>query len=332
MFDAILLLSFGGPEGPEDVLPFLRNVTAGRNVPDERLAVVAEQYAQFGGRSPINDHCRELIAAIEAELSRSNIELPVYWGNRNWHPMLTDTVASMAADGIERALVFTTSAFGSYSGCRQYREDLERARNAVGPTAPELRKLRLFYNHPGFIEPMRDRVAAALAEVPAERRGGVRVIYTTHSLPVAMAEKCAYREQLGETCRLVWEGLEHADGQLAYQSRSGPPRQPWLEPDLADLLHELAKGGEVTDVVIVPIGFLYEHMEIVYDLDVEIAELCERLGLNMVRASVVGTDPRFVTMIRELIVERIEAEPTRLALGTHGPSHDVCPPDCCGRS
>jgi ferrochelatase len=331
-YDAVLLVSFGGPERPGDVVPFLENVTRGVKVPEARILEVAKRYDRFEGVSPANAENRALLAALVTELNTCGPRLPVYWGNRNWHPLLTDTLRQMADDGVGRALAFVTSAFGSYSGCRQYLSDVEEARQAVGSNAPEIDKLRLFYNHPGFIEPMRDRVAAALAELPAERRAGARVIYTTHSLPVAMAEKCDYREQLEEACRLVSESLEHCDGQLAYQSRSGPPRQPWLEPDLADLLRELAKGGEVADVVIAPIGFLYEHMEIVYDLDVQIAELCDRLGLNMVRASVVGPDPRFVTMIRELILERIEPEPTRLALGTHGPSHDVCPPDCCGRS
>jgi len=330
-YDAVLLVSFGGPERPADVVPFLKSVTRGLNVPEARLEAVAARYERFDGVSPASAENRALLAALVTELNARGPALPVYWGNRNWHPMLADTLRQMANDGVGRALAFVTSAFGSYSSCRQYLENIEEARQDVGPAAPEIDKLRLFYNHPGFIDPMRDRVAAALAEVPAERRARARVIYTNHSLPVAMAEKCAYQEQTEEACRLVSEGLEQGDFQLAYQSRSGPPRQPWLEPDVGDVLRRLAEAEDATDVVVAPIGFLYEHMETVYDLDVEMAELCEQLGLNMVRASVVGTDPRFVRMIRELILERIEAEPTRLALGTHGPSHDVCPPDCCGR-
>ena len=329
-YDAVLLISFGGPEKHDDVVPFLENVLRGKDVPLQRKLEVAQRYYRFGGVSPINAQNRALLAALVAELNVHGPHLPVYWGNRNWHPLLPDTLGQMAEDGIRRALAFVTSAFASYSGCRQYLEDVARARQAVGAEAPHVDKLRLFYNHPGFIEPMAERVAAALAEIPAERRDDARVIYTAHSIPVAMARRCAYQEQLLEACRLVSERTGRADDwELVYQSRSGPPSQPWLEPEVADHLRSLGQRGGVSDVVIVPIGFLSEQMEVVYDLDVEVADLCDRLGLSMVRSAVVGTHPRFVSMIRELILERIEQMPTRLALGDHGPSHDVCPPDCC---
>lgn len=331
-YDAVLLVSFGGPEKADDVAPFLENVLRGKNVPQQRLEEVAEHYDRFGGVSPINAQNRALLAALLAELNAHGPRLPVYWGNRNWHPLLPDTLRQMAEEGIGRALAFVTSAFASYSGCRQYLGDIERARQAVGPNAPEVDKIRLFYNHPGFVEPMVDRVTAALDEVPEEGRKDARIVYTAHSIPAAMAAKCDYQRQLREACRLVSERLEGPDWHLAYQSRSGPASQPWLEPDVGDLLRQLAEGGEIRDVVIVPIGFLSEHMEVIYDLDIEAAGLCEELSLNMVRSAVVGTHPRFVQMIRELILERIEGRPTRLALGTHGPSHDVCPDDCCPRA
>jgi len=331
-YDAVLLVSYGGPEKPGDVLPFLENVLRGTNVARERIQEVAKQYDLFQGESPANAESRALLAALVTELNAHGPQLPVYWGNRHWHPLLTDAIEQMAEDGIRRALAFVTSAFGSYSGCRQYLEDIERAREAVGPEAPQVDKLRLFYNHPGFIEAMSDQVAAALAEVPADRRGAARLVYTAHSIPVAMAEKCGYEEQLQEACRLVSEGLERSDWQLVYQSRSGSPRDPWLEPDVGDYLRRLAEGSEVRDVVIAPIGFLFENMETVFDLDVEAARLCAQAGLNMVRSAVVAGHPRFVRMIRELITERIEDQPTRLALGSRGASHDVCPPGCCPRS
>jgi len=328
-YDALLLVSFGGPEKPDDVIPFLENVLRGKDVPRQRLLEVAGHYELFGGVSPLNAQNRALLAALVHELNRHGPHLPVYWGNRNWHPLLEDTLQEMTDDGVRRALAFVTSAFASYSGCRQYREDIQRAREKAGLNAPQVDKLRLFYNHPGFIEPQAERVAAALAEIPAERRAAAKVVYTAHSIPLAMASRCAYQEQLQEACRLVSEGVGLSDWQLVFQSRSGPPSQPWLEPDLGDSLVGLCAAGPISDVVIVPIGFLSEHVEIVYDLDVEIAALCGHLGLNMVRAGVVGTHARFVTMIREMILERIEPHGARLALGKHGPSPDVCPPDCC---
>jgi ferrochelatase len=331
-YDAVVLASFGGPEKSDDVIPFLENVLRGTSVPRRRMLEVAGHYELFDGVSPANGEIRALVTALVTELNARGPHLPVYWGNRNWHPLLADTLGQMATDGVRRALAFVTSAFGSYPGCRQYLEDIQCARQTVGPDAPEVDKLRLFYNHPGFIEPTCERVAAALEELPVQRRRDAPVLYTAHSLPVAMAEKCAYEEQLREACRLASERLGRSRWELVYQSRSGPPSQPWMEPDLRDRLCRLAEEGDAPDVAVVPIGFLYENMEIVYDLDVEAAGLCDQLGLNMVRAEVVGAHPRLVTMIRELIHERIEDEPTRLALGRHGPSPDVCPPDCCPRA
>ncbi len=328
-YDALLLISFGGPERREDVLPFLENVLSGKRVPRERMLEVAERYYLFDGVSPINEQNRALLRAVIAELNAHGPPLAVYWGNRNWHPLLPDVVRQMADDGVRRALAFVTSAFGSFSGCRQYREDVETARQAVGPRAPQVDKLRLFYNHPGFVEPLAERVAAALEEVPAERRQAARLVYTAHSIPVSMSEHCSYQHQLREACRLVSERVGRTEWDLAYQNRSGPPQQPWLEPDVRDHLVHLHETTDVRDVVIAPIGFLSEHIEIIYDLDVEAAALCENLGIRMVRAGVVGTHPRFVTMIRELIRERVDEHPNRLALGSMGPSPDVCPPECC---
>lgn len=328
-YDAVLLVSFGGPEKCEDVIPFLENVFRGKNVPQQRVLEVAQRYELFGGVSPVNAQNRALLAGLIGELNARGPQLPVYWGNRNWHPLLPDTIRQMADDGIRRALAFVTSAFASYPGCRQYLEDIERARQVVGAKAPQVDKLRLFYNHPGFIEPMAERAAAALAKIPGERGDAASLVYTAHSIPRVMADRCAYRQQLHEACRLVSERLGRVAWQLVYQSRGKAASEPWLEPDICDWLREIGQQGEVRDVVIVPIGFLSEHIEVILDLDVEVGDLCQQLGLNMVRSAVVGTHPRFVSMIRELILERIEDAPTRLALGNHGPSHDVCPPDCC---
>jgi len=327
--DAILLLSFGGPERGEEVIPFLENVLRGRNVPRERLLEVAEHYYHFGGKSPINDQNRALLAGLRKILAEEGPALPVYWGNRNWHPFLADTMRQMAADGVRRVFAFVTSAYSSYSGCRQYLEDVARAREALAPAAPEVSKLRAFYNHPGFIEPMARRLKAALGRIPADRRDAAPLVFTAHSIPLAMAETSRYVAQVEEACRLVAGMANRPRYSLVYQSRSGPPGQPWLEPDILDRLRELAATRSVPDVVVAPIGFISDHMEVLYDLDTEAKQLCEHLGLNMVRVDTVGDDPQFVAMIRELVLERMNPGVERRALGHCGPSHDLCPDDCC---
>ncbi|MEX0714385.1 MAG: ferrochelatase [Pirellulales bacterium] len=330
-YDALLLVSFGGPEGPDDILPFLDNVLRARRVPPQRMLEVAEHYRRFGGVSPINEQNRWLIRALEAEFQRHGPRLPVYFGNRNWHPLIAEALTQMAADGVRRALAFCTSAYSSYSGCRQYRENIEDARTRIGPSTPRVDKLRVFYNHPGFVETMTDRVRDALAAIPGHRHAAAHLVFTAHSIPQAMAANCRYQSQLAESCRLVADALAESGPRLpwklVYQSRSGPPEQPWLEPDVRDYLGELAGRG-VDDVVVVPIGFLSDHIEVLYDLDVEAAGLCRSLGLNMLRAGTAGTHPAFVQMIRELVLERM-GHADRRALGTCGPSHDVCPADCC---
>jgi protoporphyrin/coproporphyrin ferrochelatase len=269
-----------------------------------------------------------LIAALQQELAAHGPHLPIYWGNRNWHPLLADTLREMRDAGVKRALAFFTSAFSSYSGCRQYRENIAAAQQEVGEGAPQVDKLRVFFNHPGYIEPVAENARAALAQVPAERRAHAKVLFTAHSIPMGMADNCRYVPQLQESCRLVAESVGSSNWQLVYQSRSGPPTQPWLEPDVLDVLRTEATAG-TRDIVIVPIGFISDHMEVLYDLDTEAKDLARELGIHLVRAATVGTHPRFIRMIRELIVERMSDSPDRVALGTMGPSHDVCPVDCC---
>jgi ferrochelatase len=324
-YDAVLILSFGGPEKREDVMPFLENVLRGRNVPRGRMLEVAEHYYHFGGKSPINDQNRALIAGLETELAREGLRLPVYWGNRNWHPYLADTLRQMRADGIQRALAFVTSIFSSYSGCRQYLEDIERARSEAGVGAPEIEKLRSFYNHPLFIEAQAERVREALDRIPASKDADARIVYTAHSVPLSMAQTSDYQKQLNESCRLVSENLGLSGWQLVYQSRSGPPGQPWLEPDIGDTLRALEHGDPV---VVVPIGFISDHMEVLYDLDTEARAIADQRGLHMVRAATVGVHPKFLSMIGELILEKMgRCEPR--AVGKYGPSQDVCRADCC---
>lgn len=327
-YEALLLVSFGGPEGQADVIPFLENVLRGRNVPPERMLEVAEHYRRFGGVSPINAQNRALIASLRLELDRHGASMPIYWGNRNWRPFLAEAIGQMADDGIRKALAFVTSAFSSYSGCRQYRENIAQAQAEVGSRAPQIDKLRAYYNHPGFLEAVLDGVTTALASIPLERRSATRIVFTAHSIPLSMAETCRYEFQLDEACRLLIERLGPYAWKLVYQSRSGPPQQAWLEPDVVDHLRELA-AKQARDVVIVPLGFVSDHLEVLYDLDTEARAECQELGLNMIRASTAGTHPKFVSMIRELIDERLGGISTRRAWGASGPCPDACPIDCC---
>jgi protoporphyrin/coproporphyrin ferrochelatase len=333
-YDAFLLVSFGGPEAPADVIPFLQNVTAGRNIPVERLAHVAEHYYRFGGVSPINQQCRDLITAVEKDFAARGVQLPVYWGNRNWEPYLADTLAAMAADGVTRALAFVTSGYSSFSSCRQYLGDIEAARRKVGDGAPEVDKIRQFFNHPRFTAAVAGAAAEAVRSLPGDTGDDFDLIFTAHSIPVSMADASgpvggAYQAQLAEAARLVAAEIGYArPWLLAYSSRSGPPSQPWLEPDINDLLAERAAAGSRA-VAVVPIGFVSDHMEVRFDLDVEAAETAERLGLAFARAATPGTDRRFVSMITDLVCERLDGT-SPLALGMLGAGPDSCPAGCCG--
>ncbi|HEU4713123.1 MAG TPA: ferrochelatase [Pyrinomonadaceae bacterium] len=319
-YDALLIVSFGGPEGMDDVMPFLENVTRGRNVPRERLLKVAEHYELFSGVSPINQQNRNLIEALSRELKANGPELPIYWGNRNWHPLLPDTLRTMAADGIKNVLAFVTSAYSSFSSCRQYLQNIAAAQEQVGAGAPRVEKLRAFYNHPLFIEANVDRIRS-VSSAPS------RLVFTAHSIPESMAANCDYALQLQEAGRLIATELGVENWTVVYQSRSGSPMQPWLGPDICDHLRALNATG-VTDVVVAPIGFVSDHIEVVYDLDVEAQQVARELGMNVVRAATAGTHPSFVKMIRELILERVDDAPARY-LGSRGANHTVCPADCC---
>ena len=315
-YDALLVVSFGGPEGMDDVIPFLENVLRGRNVPRERMLQVARHYELFGGVSPINQQNRDLIAALQKELDQHGPQLPIYWGNRNWHPMLPDTMRQMVADGVRNALAFVTAAYSSYSSCRQYRQNIGDAQAAVGPAAPSVEKLRVFYDHPMFIEANVDHIRVALDQL--SDRSSAHLVFTAHSIPEAMAANCDYVRQLAETASLIAESLQIKNWQLAYQSRSGSPSQPWLGPDICEHLKTLRTEG-ITNVVVAPIGFVSDHMEVVYDLDVEARGVVDELGMKMVRAATAGTHPSFVRMIRELMLERIQNDVPP----------NICLPDCC---
>jgi ferrochelatase len=328
MYDAVLIVSFGGPEKWEDVMPFLANVTRGRNIPQERLGGVAEHYYHFGGKSPINDQCRELVAALRQELDAHDVRLPLYWGNRNWHPFLSNTLRRMRDDGIRRALAFVTSAYSSYSSCRQYRENIAAAQAEVGKEAPRVDKLRVFYNHPGFIEACADRVYEARAQFSPSERSDLRLVATAHSIPSSMAQTSAYETQLRETARLVAGSVGFKNWDLVYQSRSGPPTQPWLGPDILDHLRTL-HGNGVNNVLLAPIGFTSDHMEVLYDLDIEARQFATALGMKMARAATAGTHPAFVRAIRELIEERVSLSGPKASIGHFAPNHDYCPEDCC---
>src|SRR5271165_5017954 len=332
--DAFLLVSFGGPERPDDVIPFLRNVTAGRNIPADRLEHVAEHYYRFGGTSPINQQCRDLIAAVAKDFAARGVHLPLYWGNRNWDPYLADTLATMAADGVTRALAFVTSAYSSFSGCRQYLGDIEAARQRVGEAAPQVDKIRQYFNHPGYIASFAAAATEAIRSLPDGTGDEFDLIFTAHSIPLSMAEASgpvggAYQAQLADAARLVAAEIGHGrPWLLAYSSRSGPPTQPWLEPDINDLLAARADAGTKA-VVVVPIGFVSDHMEVKFDLDVEARQTAERLGLELARAGTPGTDPRFVSMITDLVCERLDGT-APLALSALGAGPDSCPAGCCG--
>ncbi len=349
-YDALLLLSFGGPEGPDDVVPFLENVTRGRGIPTERLKEVGQHYFLFGGVSPINDQCRSLLAAIREDLATAGVDLPVHWGNRNWAPYLTDTLREMVRAGHRRIAVLATSAYASYSGCRQYRENLADALatlEAEGLPLPRVDKLRHYFNHPGFVEPMVEGVLASLSELDDAVRAGAHLAFTTHSIPESAADTSgpveghgeggAYVAQHLDVARLIAGAVRERTGvdhpwELVYQSRSGAPHIPWLEPDIGDHLEAL-HGKGVPAVVMVPIGFVSDHMEVLYDLDTEAMAKAAELGLPVRRSATVGADPRFAAAVRELLLERAAAErgaaPQRCALGALGPSHDLCPVGCC---
>ena len=327
-YDALLVLSFGGPEGMADVIPFLENVTRGRNIPAERLAEVAEHYYHFGGVSPINAQNRALIDALNIELRAHGLDLPIYFGNRNWDPFLIDTLRQMRLDGVRDVLIFVTSAYSSYSGCRQYREDVTRAVAELSADDMRFDKIRVFFNHPGFIEPMARRLKAELDQLSPEERAATQVVFTAHSVPLSMARGSAYEKQLQESSRLV-AGMAGAERyQLAWQSRSGPPHVPWLEPDILDVLDNLAASG-TRRVILLPVGFISDHLEVLFDLDEEASERAAKRGMAFSRLPTVGTDPAFVAMIRELIEERLTDHPARRAIGALGPNHDLCPLNCC---
>lgn len=340
-YDALLLVSFGGPEKPADVVPFLENVTRGRGIPRERLEAVGEHYFLFGGRSPINDLNRTFLAALREDLAGAGVDIPVYWGNRNWDPYLTDAVAQMRDDGVRRAACFVTSAYSSYSSCRQYREDLADAVAGVDD-APRLDRLRLYYNHPGFVEPVVDAALAALAELPAQAQQNVQLVFVTHSIPEAMEASSgppgtSYRRQHEAVMAAASEQIRRRTRQrltssLVFCSRSGSPHVPWLEPDINDHLRSVQAQG-ATGTVVVPVGFVSDHMEVIYDLDTEAKATADEIGLPFVRAATPGVDPRFVAMVRELLVERAAAErgeaTERPTIGSMAPMPDRCVDGCC---
>lgn len=322
-FDALLVVSFGGPEKPDEVMPFLENLVRGRNVPRERLLEVAEHYRLFGGKSPINDRNRDIVRRTEALFAKEGPTLPIYWGNRNWHPYLEDTLRAMRDAGVRRALAFITAAHGSYASCRQYREAIESALERVGTRAPEIVPLRRFYDHPRFLEANAEHVRSALAELGPK----ARLVFTAHSIPMSMASTSPYVHELEVTAGWIAKEVGKPEWDLVYQSRSGPPEVPWLEPDILDHLRALGDRN-VTAVALAPIGFVSDHMEVVYDLDHEARRLAIELGIDFARAQTAGTHPAFIAMIRDLVREAIEGiEPAFIdgasALSTR------CSATCC---
>lgn len=336
-FDALLLLSFGGPEGPEQVMPFLENVTRGRGIPRERLESVAEHYLHFGGVSPINGINRDLIGVIEAELASRDLPLPVYFGNRNWEPFVEDTVALMRDNGVRRAAVFSTSAWGGYSGCTQYQEDIARARAATGAGAPELVKLRQYFDHPLLIAMFADAITAAAATLPAHLREDARLVFTAHSIPLRAASRCGpdlYERQVGYTAGLVAAAAGYPEYDQVWQSRSGPPQVPWLEPDVGDHLEVLANSGTKA-VIVCPVGFVADHIEVVWDLDNELAEQAAAAGVALARASTPNSAPRFARLAVDLLDElRLNRPPQRVAAPDAVPGYGnsvngaLCTPAC----
>lgn len=324
-YDAILVVSFGGPEGPDEVMPFLEGVVQGRGVPRERLLAVAEHYHHFGGVSPINARTRELVEALEATLAAHGPHLPVYWGNRFWRPMLADTLREMRDDGRKHALALVTSAFSSWSSCRAYLEDLAKARVEVGDGAPEIDKIRPFYNHPGYVATCVTRLRETL-EGLAEP---IRVMFSAHSIPTSMARACEYEAQLKELAGLIADEVGLEGWELVYQSRSGPPQVPWLEPDVLDAVRALAERAPGTTAVVHPIGFVADHMEVVWDLDEEARLLATERGLGFARVPAANAHPALVEMARDLILERVQARAERPALGQLGARPDRCAEGCC---
>jgi len=328
-YDAFLLVSFGGPEGMDDVIPFLENVLRGKNVPRERMLAVSKHYQLFNGISPINEQNRKLIAALKPIIEEDGAKLPIYWGNRNWHPLLTDTVKQMAADGIKRAVAFATAGYSSYSSCRQYIENIENARALVGATAPQIDKIGPFYNHSGFIAANADELLIAAHGIPSERRKGAKIIFTAHSIPLSMADKCLYATQLLQVCHLIMASAQLSNPwQMAYQSRSGPSSQPWLEPDINHAIEEAAKNG-IKDIIIAPIGFVSDHMEVLYDLDTQAKQLCQELSIGYNRAKTAGSHPKFISMIKELVDEKIQESQAVDSKLCSDLSEKLCFSNCC---
>jgi ferrochelatase len=327
--DSILFVSFGGPEGPDDVIPFLENVLRGKPVPRERLLEVADHYQHFGGISPINQQNRDIISRLRLALKAVQIELPIFWGNRNWTPFISDAIRELQQQGFEHPLPIFTNMFSSYSGCRQYRENIMAAVQEIGPTAPTMApRLRFGFNHPRFIAAQQQLIQTAYSHLTDAQRASSRLLYTAHSIPLSMSDNCRYVDQLKESARLIAERLGNPTWELVYQSRSGPPQQPWLEPDIGDRLRELAKQG-VQGVVVAPLGFVSDHMEVLFDLDTEAQEICHELGMVYSRANAVGTHPEFIQMLVDLIQERLSGTAERACIGNMPPLHDVCPENCC---
>jgi len=329
--DAFLLVSFGGPERQEDVLPYLELVLRGRRVPEARKREVAEHYAHFGGCSPINAQNRALLGQLREQLSNRADPLPVYWANRNWHPLIPDTLRQMAQDGIRHALTLITSPFSSYSSCRQYLEALAGGRAAVGAAAPQLSKLRAYFNHPHFVAAWQDRITAATADWTPRQWRETTVLFTAHSIPVEMAGCDRYVAQVNDLAHVLAARFPHpvATWRVVYQSRSGRPGQPWLEPDVCAAIEDLHANDPPPQLLLIPIGFVSDHIEVLYDLDVEASRTAARCGIPVTRVQTVGTHPRMVQLVSDLIDERLSGRSDRPTVGQLGPAPDQCPADCC---